>query len=106
MTVYNTDNYITGENMVVIYIRKNGSKISQSRHESYYGGPSGYAADNGGRTIVSISIMYRYCIFILIFIFYQIFHLAKGETVDLFCQDCSATVYHITFCVSLSQVDV
>ena len=36
----------------------------------------------------------------------MILHLAKGDTLDLYCIDCSAGIGAITFCASLSTSDV
>merc|ERR1711892_888855 len=71
---------------VVIYLRQNGQKIDESQHESGYSGPSGRVHDQGGRTLV--------------------LHLDMGDTLDLYCADCSARIYYTTFCVSLSTFDI
>merc|ERR1711892_847830 len=71
---------------VVIYLRQNGQKIDESQHESGYSGPSGRVHDQGGRTLV--------------------LHLDMGDTLDLYCYDCSARIYYTTFCVSLSTFDI
>ena len=75
-----------GDHSVHINLRKNGQNIDESLHYSRYTGPSGYAYDQGGRTLVV--------------------HLDSGDTMDLFCNECSAGIDDITFCVSLSQADV
>ena len=75
-----------GDPSVLIYLRKNGEYIEESRHYSVYTGPSGFVDDVGGRTLI--------------------LHLDRGDTLDLYCDNCSADIYHITFCVSLSQFDV
>ena len=79
-----------GEEAVAIFLRKNGVQIEESRQYSIYditdGGTSGYIGDQGGRTMI--------------------LHLDRGDTLDLYCQDCSADIYYISFCVSLSQFDV
>ena len=41
----------------------------------------------------------------LIFMIFQVTHLAFGETVDLYCDDCSANVVNVLFCAQLSQFD-
>ena len=74
-----------GDYGVDIYLRKNGDKIVDSRHRSYNTG-TGQVSDQGGRTLV--------------------LHLDRGDTLDLYCQDCSSTIFYTTFCVSLSQADV
>jgi len=71
-----------GDSRVYIFIMKKGVKIGESQHQSAYSGSSGFVIDQGGRSII--------------------IHLAKGETTSLYCQDCSANVYDITFCVSLT----
>merc|ERR1711892_472505 len=75
-----------GDHSVVIYLRQNGQNIDESFHQSYYNGGSGYIHDQGGRTLV--------------------LHLDMGDTLDLYCYDCSADIYHTTFCVSLSTADI
>ena len=75
-----------GDHSVHINLRKNGQNIDESLHYSRYTGPSGYAYDQGGRTLIV--------------------HLDRGDTMDLFCNECSAGIDDITFCVSLSQADV
>ena len=77
------------DDQVVIYLRKNKRDIEESRHESFYvarNGGSGRIDEQGGRTII--------------------LHLDKGDTLDLYCQDCSARIELTTFCVSLSHADV
>ena len=75
-----------GDHSVHINLRKNGQNIDESLHYSRYTGPSGYAYDQGGRTLV--------------------LHLDEGDTMDLFCNECSAGIDDVTICVSLSQADV
>merc|ERR1711892_805091 len=74
------------DSQVIIYLRQNGQNIDESFHQSYYNGGSGYIHDQGGRTLV--------------------LHLDMGDTLDLYCYDCSADIYHTTFCVSLSTADI
>ena len=57
-----------GDHSVHINLRKNGQNIDESLHYSRYTGPSGYAYDQGGRTLV--------------------LHLDSGDTMDLFCNEC------------------
>merc|ERR1711892_966180 len=71
-----------GNSQVQIYLRQNGQIIGDTVHQSHYSGPSGREDDQGGRTLV--------------------LHLGMGDTLDLYCQYCSAEIYNITFCVSLS----
>merc|ERR1711892_356421 len=75
-----------GDHSVVIYLRQNGQKIEESRHYSDYSGPSGQATNQGGRTLV--------------------LHLDMGDTLDLYCDNCSAYIYRTTFCESLSTFDI
>jgi len=75
-----------GEHFVDIYLRKNGKKVQESHHTSHYDGPSGSARDIGGRTLV--------------------LYLVRGDTLDLYCQDCSDGIYYTTFCVSLTTFDI
>jgi len=75
-----------GDHYTHIHLRKNGAIIDESRHSSYYTGTSGLVFDQGGRTMW--------------------LHLDRGEYVDLYCSDCSAGIYHTTFCVSLGQWDI
>jgi len=75
-----------GEPWVEIYLQKNGVNIEESYHASVYTGSSGYVDDQGGRTMI--------------------LRMESGDTLSLRCQDCSAHVYDITFCVSLNTFDV
>merc|ERR1711874_308204 len=59
-----------GDYYVLIYLYKNGQMIYESEHVSYYSGPSGLVDDQGGRTLVQ--------------------HLGLGDTLELYCHDCSA----------------
>ena len=74
-----------GDHYVAVYLRKNGENIEESRHLSEYTGSSGYVGDQGGRTLV--------------------LHLDRGDTLDLYCVDCSARIGHTSFCVSLSHAE-
>ena len=71
------------DELMRVYLRKNQYIIQESLHQS---GSAVSSEDQGGRTLL--------------------LHLAEGETVDLYCVDCSAWVYSITFCVSLSTYDI
>ena len=75
-----------GDDAVEIYLRKNEGKIEESRHFSRYSGPSGKVDNPAGRTLV--------------------LHLDRGDTLDLYCVNCSSHIFWTTFCVSLSQFDV
>ena len=70
-----------GENDVSIYLRKNGVKLQETQHWSNYNGDSGYIRDQGGRTVL--------------------ISLQQEDTLDFYCEDCSASVWRITFCVNL-----
>ena len=80
-----------GDHYVQLYLRKNKNIIPETFHDSYYygrsygSGPSGIN-DQGGRTVLV--------------------HLDRGDTLDLYCEDCSAEIFFLTFCVSLEQFDV
>merc|ERR1711872_29395 len=65
------------DNWVEIYLYKNGIRIDESRHKSHYNGDSGYIYDQGGRTMMV--------------------YLGMGDTLSLFCEDCSANVRYLTF---------
>ena len=58
---------VTGEKWVQIYIRKNSKNIDESFYYSRYTGKSGYALDQGGRTIVTTHFVYLIYISILIY---------------------------------------
>merc|ERR1711935_404406 len=75
------DNH-AGDDYVSIYLMKNGYSAGQeSRHLSRYTGASGYVVDQGGRTLI--------------------IDLLLGDTLSMYCADCSARVYDVNFCVSL-----
>merc|ERR1711942_267297 len=71
---------------VVLYLRRNSENIPESAHYSRYAGSGGLVYDQGGRTLV--------------------LHLDVGDTLDLFCQDCSAFIDDLTFCVTLTRPDM
>merc|ERR1711915_400140 len=74
------------DNNISLYLRKNGIILDETRHWSdYYGQSTGYVYEQGGRT--------------------AILHLERGETVSLFCADCSAGVMQVMLCINLSQFD-
>ena len=75
-----------GDARVFVYLRKNRNIIEESQHYTHYTGDSGAADDVGGRTLF--------------------LHLDRGDTLDLFCDDCSAYVNFITFCITLSHDEV
>jgi len=72
-----------GESAVEIYLYLNGNRMDRSKHVSYYTGHSGHVSDQGGRSLV--------------------LQLAEGDTVKLYCEDCSAMVGQITFCISMEK---
>merc|ERR1712215_79991 len=76
-----------GYHPVEIYLRRNGTKITESYHHSYYFDASGGTLhDQGGRN--------------------QLLHLDSGDTLDLWCENCSAGVHDIIFNVALSNFDI
>merc|ERR1711915_603227 len=83
---YNLEASVDEGTDILLHTRKNGEEIPESRHYSYYGGQSGQINDQGARTIIV--------------------HLDRGETVDLFCNDCLMDVFQVMTCVTLSQFDV
>ena len=75
-----------GDHFINIYLRKNNKAIDVARHYSRFDGENGQVQEMGGRTLV--------------------IHLDRGDTLDLYCDECSAAIYDTIFCVSLSQFDV
>merc|ERR1711942_547031 len=71
---------------VRIYLQKNGENIKESKHLSYYSGPSGRVGDQGGRTIIV--------------------YLGVGDTLQLYRDAGSGDIFRTTFCVSLTTVDI
>jgi len=67
---------------VDLYLRKNEEMIPESQYFSI-NSPSGY--DQGGRSLL--------------------LRLERGETLDLWCKDCSAQAMKIIFCVTMSSFD-
>ena len=72
-----------GDHWVDIYLRHNGINIGETRHDSYYSGSSGKVDDQGGRTVN--------------------LELAAADTLELWCDDCSAEIGYTTFCINLLQ---
>ena len=70
---------------VYIYLRKNGKNIAESLHYSFFNDDSAEVRDQGGRTVV--------------------LHLDRGDTLDLYCDNCNTSIYHTTFCVSQFDVE-
>jgi len=77
---------IHGNPIVSVYLRKNGVNIEESLHYSSYSGSSGLVRDQGGRTMI--------------------LRMESGDTLSLWCQDCSTEIDRITFCISLNTFDV
>merc|ERR1740137_5083 len=75
-----------GDAPVKVYLRMNGQYVYESYHMAEYSGTSGEVHDQGGRTLVV--------------------HLGIGDTLNLYCQDCSAGIVYTTFCVSLTTPDI
>merc|ERR1712013_753150 len=75
-----------GQSSVAIYLQQNGQNIEESRHLSYNTRPSGVVSDQGGRTMV--------------------LHLDQGDTLQLYCEDCTNEIIYTTFCVSLTTPDI
>merc|ERR1719378_1360163 len=69
-----------GDRFKSIYLKKNGVKIEESRHYSQYSAYTGFVEDQGGRTMI--------------------LRMDTGDTLSLFCENCSAQVNYITFCIS------
>merc|ERR1711915_803353 len=75
-----------GYSYVSIYLRKSDVLIEESHHYSRYTGSSGKVAEQGGRTMI--------------------LRMETGDTLSLWCENCSANVLGITFCISLNTFDV
>jgi hypothetical protein len=91
-----------GDSQVEIYLRKNGEKITESLHVSWYSGSSGRVNDQGKH----ITQNYNNNILYITGGRTLVLHLDRGDTLDLYCQDCSRGIYYTTFCVSLSTFDI
>ena len=93
-----------GESDVKIYLKKNGTQINESEHRSDYSGSKGHVYDQGKLS----SANFTECL--LNFQFpggrTMILRMETGDTLSLYCRDCSAFVSHITFCISLNTFDV
>merc|ERR1711915_153615 len=75
-----------GNSPTIIYLRKNGKIIDEARQYSYLNNDNGWLGEQGGRTML--------------------IRMDAGDTLDLFCYDCSDEVHDITFTISLSTFDV
>ena len=60
--------------------------IHLTQHYSIYTGSSGQIREQGGRTLV--------------------LHLDRGDTLDLYCIDCSDRIHEVSFCLILEQFDI
>ena len=61
------------------------------------------------RSMIKVRILHNIIIILTIYITggrTLVLHLVRGDTLDLYCEDCSATIYRVTFCVSLSTFDI
>merc|ERR1719186_1405361 len=81
METFNT----AGEPDIFLRLRKNGEPLADTACLSRNTG-AGEVSEMGGRTMI--------------------LHLDRGESFDLFCDDCTAGIYHTSFCVTLTQFDV
>ena len=72
-----------GEPSVSIYLRHNEVNLEETRHYSSYSGSSGWVGEQGGRSLV--------------------LELAAADTVNLYCDNCSAAIDRTTFCITLLQ---
>merc|ERR1712021_303201 len=81
-SLFATNDAVTGDDSVEIHLKKNGGLVGhESTHLSSYTGASGGVGDQGSRTLI--------------------IDLLLGDTLSMYCLDCSATVYYVNFCVSL-----
>ena len=71
------------ESGVTVHLRHNGLNIDETRHYSHYTGSTGFVDDQGGRTVN--------------------LELKAADTLELWCDDCSAAIYDTTFCINLLQ---
>merc|ERR1719334_879384 len=90
---YNLRSYVHDGNMLTLFLKKNGITIVESLHRSEIKGASAagsVAADmweQGGKSLVT--------------------HLAKGDTMELFCANCASLsyrddgVYDVLLCIEL-----
>merc|ERR1711935_312361 len=81
-SLFATNDAVTGDDYVEIRLHKNGAFVGdESRHRSSYTGASRGVWDQGGRTLI--------------------IDLHKGDTLSMWCENCSAGVYQVNFRVSL-----
>lgn len=72
---------------VLLFLQHNGVNIEESVHHSVLiSAASVYLDDQGGRTLV--------------------LHLDMGDTLQLYCANCSAQIRYLSFCVSLTTPDI
>merc|ERR1711935_473250 len=81
-SLFASNDAVRGDDSVEIHLKKNGGLVGhESTHLSSYTGASGGVGDQGSRTLI--------------------IDLLLGDTLSMYCLDCSATVYYVNFCVSL-----
>ena len=75
----------SGHSALTIYIRHNGEDIDESLQVSFYdaGATNSTLYEQGGRTVNM--------------------ELEAADTLELWCDSCSAGILHTTLCVSLLQ---
>merc|ERR1719347_957205 len=72
-----------GVNRVGIKLHKNGAEVPGSYHESNFESDSGgFSRDQGGK--------------------YLVVHLERGDTIELYCIDCSSRIWYTVFCIQLA----
>ena len=76
------------EEIISIFVHKNGERIPESEHFSKYAhsGTTGWTYDQGGRSIT--------------------LHLNSGDRLELWCEDCAAEIVRVLTCISLVNWDV
>ena len=90
-----------GSSDVKTYLRKNGQSMKESEHYARYPISSGAVYNQGSKTSKIIPTKHYIAGGRTLGL-----HLDRGDTLDLFCDDCSAGIYHNTFCVSLATFDI
>merc|ERR1711915_551791 len=74
-----------GHSTTRIFLRKNGQNINEARQYSRFDTDNGRMLEQGGRTML--------------------IRMDAGDTLSLYCEDCSDYVADITFCISLFTFD-
>ena len=72
-----------GNHLFNVFLRHNGVTMDDTQHQSYFDGTSFYLVEQGGRTV---SVQLR-----------------KADTLELWCENCSAGIFFTTMCISLQQ---